>query len=242
MIRMENLTSPNDVAAGDLDGDGAPDLAIAMDSYLKVLWNQGDGTFVEHLAYGTSSWTRAVLIGDFDGDGLPDVVTGGFDQDGAQQIVGSVALLRGSDGFATPTSHVVPHSAERLAAGDLDGDGRPDLVVVSPGHPIGVMRNTGAGFTDEALLPVDADGAVLADLDGDGRLDIVATRAGAVTWLRNTGGAVFAAPVDFPGVSNAWPAAGDLDGDGRPDVVLAAPYTTAVGAGWVGVMFDRCLP
>jgi hypothetical protein len=237
-----NLVFLNDVAAGDLDGDGAPDLAIAADGYVKVLWNQGDGTFVENLAYSASGDTRAVVLGDFDGDGKADIVSGGFTPNGAEPPPGSVVLLRGSDGFATATTHAVPFGAERLVAGDLDGDGRLDLVVVSPGHPLGVMLNTGSGFADAVLLPVDADGAALADLDGDGKLDIVATRFGAVSWLRNTGGAVFAAPVDFVGLSNASPAVGDLDGDGRPDVVIAAPYTSASGVGWVGVMFDRCLP
>src|SRR3954463_935119 len=116
--------------------------------------------------------------------------------------------------FGAPIHFDVGGSQEAVAAGDLDGDGKVDIVSPNYDGTIVIFKNTGAtgplgsgsfapGFSLEA--GGNPMGVVLADVDGDGKLDIVtATRAGTLSIFRNisSGGALgtnsFAPRVDFP--------------------------------------------
>src|SRR5207237_5096303 len=119
---------------------------------------------------------------------------------------------------------------------DLNGDGRPDVVVVPPSGPPAVLLNrTVAGsptlaFDPPVPLPASSAAALaLADLNGDGRPDVVfAAPSGppAVLLNRTVAGSptlAFDPPVPLPASSAAALALADLNGDGRPDVVVAPP-------------------
>ena len=64
---------PRSVAIGDLDGDGAPDLAVAnfLSGDVSVLLGVGDGTFAAQQRFAAGSAPASVSIGDLDGDGAP---------------------------------------------------------------------------------------------------------------------------------------------------------------------------
>jgi hypothetical protein len=109
-----------------------------------------------------------------------------------------------------------------VLAGDLDGDGWPDLVAQGT-----VLRNDGTGLFvvgssfPEGVGPNEGSEA-LADLDGDGRLDLVATTQSDVAVLTGNGDGTFAAAAHFgAGAIPTVPVAADLNGDGLVDLATA---------------------
>jgi hypothetical protein len=141
----------NGLAIGDLNGDGNPDV-VSMGYYggtLAVVSGNGDGTFGEP-AYVSANSDLSVAIGDLNGDGNPDLVT-------TNRSTNSVSVVLG-DGhgvFGPPTDYgvgPVPRTEPTFVAiGDMNGDGRPDLVTANSGsrtnntiRAVSVLLNTGA--------------------------------------------------------------------------------------------------
>jgi len=140
--------------------------------------------------------------------------------------------------------------ARMVAPGDLDGDGRRDLITVTSAGAATLHRGDGAlGYENPVALSVNWSGAVLltdaGDFDGDGIPDVFTTDAGGALLLwRGTGGAGFRAP---KAVGNGWHTinyivgAGDISGDGLPDLIGRRAADGALilykgngRGGWVG--------
>jgi hypothetical protein len=114
------------------------------------------------------------------------------------------------------------------AAGDLDADGRPDLVLVDGGFQTGallVLRGDGAGgfSTPTRITGVVPRSVALADLNGDGKLDAVveSSTAPRVRVLLGDGAGGFT-PGPIPPIAGGAVTIVDLDGDHRPDLAVAA--------------------
>lgn len=112
-----------------------------------------------------------------------------------------------------------------VAAGDLDDDGLPDLVLANLDGPNSILWNEGeARFTAEAMDDRSTRSVQLVDVDADGSLDIVTShRAAGVRAFRNLGDRRFE-PMRLPGISQpayamAW---ADYDGDGDLDLATGA--------------------
>jgi len=170
-----------------------------------------------------------VAMADFDADGRPDVAT-------ANNATNTVAVLlgagTGSLGAAATYGTGAGSAPQWVAAADLNGDGRPDLVTANTGtNQVGVLLNNGNGtFGAVATYGSGAGsaplGLTLADLNADGNPDIVTANNGSNTIgvLLNAGGGSFGTVVTYATGTGTAPlgvAMADLNGDGRPDVVTA---------------------
>ncbi|GHG67361.1 VCBS repeat-containing protein [Comamonas sp. JC664] len=147
------------------------------------------------LPHGRLSDVATLVTADFDGDGYLDLAVGQRESDLEQPTGGAVFIFKGSSvGLPAQPTWVLTGSTETaqfgdtLAAGDLDGDGRAELLVSSPGADVAVT-NAGAvylyTFRSGAPAPLRqqltgllrnaafGSGMVIADFEGDGDLDVV---------------------------------------------------------------------
>lgn len=239
---------PYHAAAGDLDGDGWLDVAVAdFGGGLSVLRHLGRAgpisaaSFAGRVNFVAGGAARHLAVGDLDGDGRADIAV-------ANSGNASVSVFRsvGSPGGFTTASlapkvdFAVGDSPFAVVIGDVDGDERPELIVANNSSgSISVLRNTSApgGLGPASFAPrVDFGlggpvfGMALQDLDADGKPDLVVANVGrgAASFLRNTsepgsiGLASMAAPFHLPTGRAAFGASvGDVDADGRPDVMIA---------------------
>ena len=229
----------------DLDGDGKLDIVCVNQTgnSLSLLRNTAtsgvinSNSFAPKLDLSATSDPRWVTVADLDGDGKFDLVS-------ATYTSGKLCLFQnhstpGTLNFAARVDLTPASSAPNIEAGDIDGDGHPDLVIAyASTAAVGVYRNIhGGGALSAASFAVPVDFATgngaslaLADLDGDGKLDVLTPNASddTLSVLRNTAtpGAIttnsLAARVSFATGSYPYAAAiTDLDGDGKPDVAVA---------------------
>ena len=132
-------TSLGDVAAGDFNGDGKLDLAVANDvtNTVLLLLGNGDGTFTASASSPATGTNPAfITVADFNRDGIPDLVVAN------QQSNQITVLLGNGDGTFTPTAASVPTGPApySLTAADFNGDGIPDLAVLN--NPTTQLRSS----------------------------------------------------------------------------------------------------
>jgi hypothetical protein len=220
-------TQPEGTILADVNGDGRPDLVSAVGDKVDVLLNTGSGAFRGAVEYAVWPETYRLAVGDFDGDGHQDIVSVGIGQD----LDGPIQFLKGNgDGtFRAPiAAGTLPvHGAVAyVLAGNLDGDGKLDLVVgltfASSGTRV-VARGKGDGTFDVGAYQTDSDlpPAALVDVDGDGRLDLVRGAYQGVTVELGLGDGTFAGAAAY-GEGAYFLTLADLDDDGRLDVVATS--------------------
>ncbi len=233
---------PDTLVSGDIDGDGRPDLLAGEGSAgeVAVLLNAGGGDFATGTTVATGTAPRTMALGDLNGDGAPDLVTAGGSESFAANFPNTVAvhLGDGGGGFGPATQITVGNNPTALALGDVNADGRGDLLVANEDdRTVSVLLANGNGGLTSAGTADSGRGLVdlaLADLDGDGARDLLGVDGGdTLVVLQGNGSGGFAAPVEVaidstPGDTTGVEV-GDFDRDGAPDVVTLNDGGTSTG-------------
>jgi hypothetical protein len=233
----------------DVDGDGDLDLVGEQSSPGLVFWLERPAQplaegwkfhWIDSPELGGPKEIAGLAIGDFNGSGRSAVAAASAASDG--QWAESILIYerpsnpRQRDGWPrrVPSPGGAPGVPQSVAAGDLDGDRRPDLAAAAafppdgnwiawwqnPGDPESVWKKQIVSGFEEGATDV-----VVADVNGDGRADIVASRGRsfgvywfeAPSWRRH--------PIDSGIGGPRSLTAADLNLDGRTDVVTCAKNT-----------------
>jgi hypothetical protein len=206
------------VAAGDLNGDGHPDLIWQQDgTNVAGVWYMGgsDGSTVlsTKILSGPEPGWRIVAAGDLNGDGHPDLI---WQQDGTN--VPGVWYMGGSDGSTVLSTKILsgPEPGWRIvAAGDLNGDGHPDLIWQQDVTNVpGVWYMGGADgstFLSAKTLGGPQPGwriVAVEDLNGDGHPDLIwqqdVTNVPAVWYMGGADGSTFLSAKTLSGPQPGW--------------------------------------
>jgi hypothetical protein len=224
----------------DLNGDGKPEVILACQgsNLLSVYTNSST---IGHISFSNETSLNApaggspfkVVVADFDGDGKPDLAA-------ANSNIGTVSVYKnttptgGIISFAPNVDFTTGNFPEGIAAGDLDGDGLPDLAVANnTDNTLSLLRNTSSpgtiSFAAQITVPSGNSvyDLVISDFDGDGKPDLAVDDqyGSTVSIHKNTSspGTISVSPnVDYPTGSIPYSiTAADFDGDGKPDLATA---------------------
>ncbi len=242
------LAPYGDVAAGDLDGNGHPDLVVLVAepstprdnrrrAGVAVLLNDGKTFRAKAPLYfdDDAGRFRELAIGDLDGDGNAEVVVAQvdsavvfWDRDGQLEL--------GPRLTAPAPANAVRYPSWRFGLGDADSDGRLDVIgwdsrgLDSPSY-VAVHRSAGGRtFTSSVVATIDDYfGAVaIADFDGDGDVDLVSNGSDRrLNVLVNRGG-TFDLTVRPRRIGAGTLVPADVDGDGRLDMVMSIGFVSDV--------------
>jgi len=222
---------PTWVSIGDFDADGNLDLVTTNQgagrnlSTVSVLLGVGDGSFGPKTDYRTGDFPDQVAIGDLDADGDLDLATANFE---SLYSTVSVLLGNGDGSFGPKTDFHTGQTPASVAIGDLNADGKPDLVTSNWGYNVSVLLGNGDGsfgtVTNYPSVYGNKKCVALGDFNGDGKLDVgTGTLSGgnALVLLGNGNGSLGTATAFGVGGDPVSVAIGDLDADGDLDQVTA---------------------
>ncbi|RYZ92703.1 MAG: VCBS repeat-containing protein, partial [Sphingobacteriaceae bacterium] len=237
--------APLAITAGDIDGDGKPEILVANNSGKKIAVygnNNSPGTinsssFSLKFNIPFNTYPLDIKLADLNRDGKLDLLV--TEQQNDHYFYN--AYLNRSEGIPTAGSFVstiiVNYSSRQATwAADVDDDNKPDFINVAYNDMINVGKNNfeiGSyynQFTGNFFLAgTEPQSICTGDLDGDGKPElIVANKAGNnISVLRNTitnnsiDYYAFAPKIDIPTLANPKRVTvGDVNGDGKPDIVV----------------------
>lgn len=251
---------PQFVLVADFNGDSALDLATANSNResstnfgaVSILLGNGDGSFRPPVNFPAGIRPYAIAAADFNADGRLDLAVGGSGDIRTRQPQ-SVAILlgRGDGGFEParllnigdgppPTS-----TLGSLAAGDLNADGKLDLVVTASGaaasSAIAVLTGAGDGTFQITSYPAapGVRSVAITDIDGDTRPDVLIAHcclAGEMGYMLGKADGTLQPEATFPsGGAPIWMVINDFNADGKPDLAVASNLND----GMVAILLNR---
>jgi Bacterial Ig-like domain (group 3)/FG-GAP-like repeat len=265
----------NTIAAADVNGDGKLDLVIASQGVsctgcvggVSVLMGNGNGTFQSQVSYGTGTTnpTYSVAVADVNGDGKPDIVAASSCISNVNCVSSVAVLLNNGDGTFKPAVNYASNgqAAHSVAIGDVNGDGKPDIVVANScasgdfyclSGTVGVLLGNGDGIFRPVVIYGTGGqyptAVALGDLNNDGRPDIVVSNyqttssdyTGRIGVLLGNGDGTFQPATTYlsGGVANNSVTIVDLDGDGKLDLIAVNQgATTGQSTGTLGVLLGN---
>jgi len=181
--------TPTDLALADFSADGRTDIAVANGgtNNISLLRANADFTFAPAVKTRVGTKPTALAAADFDGDGYTDLaVTYGVSRFVSVLLNTNPADATTAFSAQVKLSHPGKNTPAAIAATDLDGDGRNDLIVANTGAgTVTVFSNLGgaifhstATFDLDNTPPKKSSSIALSDFDGDGLLDIAIANAG----------------------------------------------------------------
>jgi len=131
------------------------------------LFGNGDGTFQTPITTSLNfSLPTVVVSADFNGDGNADIAIIG-------ESIAAVLLGNGQGGFENSSTFTDLDGVSGIAVGDVNGDGKPDLVISDVLQGASLWMGNGNGtFNGSELLGGNASDVVVADFNHDGKLDV----------------------------------------------------------------------
>jgi FG-GAP-like repeat len=231
----------NDIAAGDIDGDGDQDIVVVAEgssltnTVIDLYLNNGAGRFTHVTATGGHGAQR-VALADLNGDTRLDLAITNY----SSQKTVSVLLGNGNGTFQPETLYTAGANTTGIVATDLDGDGVLDLAVgwydnIFLKSYVALLVNDGTGhFTvskNVLLTNIGSPVVAAADYNGDGLQDLAAAGSGSDQHivLLNRGNLSFTQTVYLAGSNSSNLRAADVDADEDPDLVSATIGSTSTG-------------
>ncbi|HXZ59403.1 MAG TPA: VCBS repeat-containing protein [Steroidobacteraceae bacterium] len=239
-----------DVAAADFNGDGRPDVALAVDEGantpgVAAVYEHGPASgqgYLSRVDYPAGvSFPSRMVAADLDGDGRPDLLL--LTSESASSMVAVLLNSSGKPGsFGAPQLLSVPF-ANDVAVADLDGDGRSDLIIAgstlmvalqnagAPGTfaaPATLYSGSGAGFVAVAVGDLDGDGSPEVAVADELGVSVLFLAPGAATPAVASAARIYSNAVPGPNTGQNAVAIADVDGDGRNDLVVVDPVNSEV--------------
>ncbi len=235
---------PEAVLLADVNGDGKADMIVANNgaSSVSVFLSRtppGATTpaFAAAQSFATGTHPSSLAWSDVNGDGKMDLITTNFSSNTVSVLLNTTTAGARTASFATQQVFTTGINPGEVSAADVNGDGRPDLVVSNRGsNSVSVLLNRttpGAALAFAAQKPF-ATGSnpvaiSVADLNGDGKPDLVvpnfSSKTVSVLFNTTVPGAItpsFAAQQAFAtGINPVAVSVLDVNGDGAPDLLVA---------------------
>jgi len=232
--------------AADLDGDGLQDLIVVNNfrSKINLLYNQTGRTNQTELktdakrelnelppdarfridSIASEKRISSLVVADLNGDGKPDIAYYGE----PKELV--VQFNQGTNGWSAPKRWPLDDGLlepDALTSGDLNGDGRPDLVLLAENYVYLLVQTTNHTLAEPEKIPYSGTvkSPQVLDIDGDGREDVLLVNFDSPNPFRfrlqnETGQLGPEIHFSLPPIRSYW--ADDLDGDHKTEIITIA--------------------